>query len=304
MSKFHFLKKSSFIIVVMIVCLLAATCVVIAGTSNSGVAYADNNYDLWIADVQVTSTNLSGTGWSYEPSTNTLSLNNYVFYNTSVGEVHYAPIYYAGSADFTIDYTGTNNYIQPYKNSSGNIAVGIFSAANLTIKSSDLGYLQIRVLDSNAAYLYGIQCQGKLTIESGQLNIYTGYSTSQTIGIYCQNSGGFEFNSNYLRVEPISSFEINEYAIYNEGSAVIQSGTVILTSQSTSANAYAYYGPTSDTFLNVKSEVESFEAKSNGGVTGGNGGGRDDFAQAGGKDASKIEEAFDTVRKMIKEECK
>ena len=39
-------------------------------------------------------------------------------------------------------------------------------------------------------------------------------------------------------------------------------------------------------------------------ITGGNGGGRDDFAQAGGKDASKIEEAFDTVRKMIKEECK
>ena len=35
-------------------------------------------------------------------------------------------------------------------------------------------------------------------------------------------------------------------------------------------------------------------------ITGGNGGGRPDMAQAGGKDTSKIEEALDKVRELIK----
>ncbi len=35
-------------------------------------------------------------------------------------------------------------------------------------------------------------------------------------------------------------------------------------------------------------------------ITGGNGGGRPDFAQAGGKDATKIQEAMNTVREILK----
>ena len=273
MSKFHFLKKSSFIIVVMIVCLLAATCVVIASTSNSGVAYADNNYDLWIADVRVTSTNLSGDGWSYEPSTNTLSLNNYLFYNQTAGIVHYAPIYYGGNEDFFIEYTGTNNIIRPYMNGSTNIVAGIFSAANLTINGTGSNNMEITVNNYTSAYSYGIQVQGKLTINSGSMSITTGDASSQSIGIYCQTNGGFEFNANYLRIEPGVSSTTNAYAIYNEGSAVIQAGTVYLKAKSTSADSYAYYGSSSNTSLTVKSVVEYFEAAGVGGVTAGAGGG-------------------------------
>ena len=36
-------------------------------------------------------------------------------------------------------------------------------------------------------------------------------------------------------------------------------------------------------------------------VTGGGGGGRPDMAQAGGKDASKIQDAFAQVRKLLEE---
>ena len=35
-------------------------------------------------------------------------------------------------------------------------------------------------------------------------------------------------------------------------------------------------------------------------ITGGNGGGRPDFAQAGGKDVSKLDEALQTIKGMIK----
>ena len=36
-------------------------------------------------------------------------------------------------------------------------------------------------------------------------------------------------------------------------------------------------------------------------IAGGNGGGRPDFAQAGGKDGSKVMEALETVKKSIKD---
>ena len=36
-------------------------------------------------------------------------------------------------------------------------------------------------------------------------------------------------------------------------------------------------------------------------ITGGKGGGKPDFAQAGGKDKSKIEEAMEAIKKAIKE---
>ena len=39
-------------------------------------------------------------------------------------------------------------------------------------------------------------------------------------------------------------------------------------------------------------------------ITGGNGGGRDDFAQAGGKDVSKLDAAFEEIKETIKDACK
>nr|MCR5422463.1 alanine--tRNA ligase [Bacilli bacterium] len=39
-------------------------------------------------------------------------------------------------------------------------------------------------------------------------------------------------------------------------------------------------------------------------ATGGNGGGRDDFAQAGGKDVSKLDAAFEEIKETIKDACK
>ena len=267
-----FIRKTSLVLVIMLACLLALTCLMIFSTSNSDIANADDTYDLWIADVQVTSSNLSGDKWSYNPSTNTLTLaNGYSFFNQTAGEVHYAPIYYGGSDDFIIVFEG-NAYFQPYMNGSTNIVAGIFSASNLTINGIG-SVVTINVNNYSSTYSYGIQCQGKLTINGGSITITTGYASSQSIGIYCQNSGGYEQNAGSVTINPGDSTTPNAYGIYNDGSAVVQGGYLTINAKSDESTSYAYYGSNSNSSLTVKENVDKFEAKSNGAVTGGLGGG-------------------------------
>ena len=273
MHKFKLAGKPSLTFFLMLIVLFASTCLLITVTSNANVAYAVDNYDLYIADVQVTSENLTDTNWSYDPDTNTLTLNNYLFYNQTVGAEHYAPIYYTGSADFNIVYTGSNNYIRA-TGSAGNIVAGIYSAANLTI-SGGYGNLAIEVNKYDSVYSYGIQVLGKLTINSGSMSIITGDASNQSIGIYCQNGtsdAGLEFNANYLRIEPGVNGTEHAYGVYNEGSAVIQAGTFIIKAKSSGSDAYAYYGSNENSSLNVKSVVESFEIASYTSAIGGDGG--------------------------------
>lgn len=272
MYKFKLAKKPSLTFFLMLIVLFASTCLLITVTSNANVAYAVDNYDLYIADVQVTSEKLTDTNWSYDPDTNTLTLNDYQFYNKTVGAEHYAPIYYTGSADFNIVYTGSYNIIRP-TGSASNIVAGIYSAANLTISGAG-GNLAIDV-KYDTVYSYGIQVLGKLTINSGSMSIITNDASNQSIGIYCQNGtsdAGLEFNANYLRIEPGANGTEHAYGVYNEGSAVIQAGTFIIQAKSSGSDAYAYYGSNENSSLNVKSVVESFEIASYTSAIGGDGG--------------------------------
>ena len=273
MHKLKLAGKPSLTFFLMLIVLFVSTCLLITVTSNADVAYAVDSYGLYMAGVQVTSENLTGTNWSYDPDTNTLTLNDYVFYNQAVGAEHYAPIYYTGSADFNIVYTGSNNYIRA-TSSAGNIVAGIYSAANLTI-SGGYGNLAIEVNKYDSVCSYGIQVLGKLTINSGSMSIITGDASNRSIGIYCQNGtsdAGLEFNANYLRIEPGINGTEHAYGVYNEGSAVIQAGTFIIKAKSSGSDAYAYYGSNEDSSLNVKSVVESFEIASYTSAIGGDGG--------------------------------
>lgn len=270
MKSYHLFIKTSIAFLLMLACLLALTFIMVFATSSADIAKADDTYDLWIEDVQVTSSNLSGEKWSYNPSTNTLTLaNGYSFFNKTAGEEHYAPIYYAGTADFTIVFE-ENAYIAPYINSSTNIVAGIYSAANLTINGR-YSVVTINVNNYTSAYSYGIQCQGKLTINGGSITITTGDASTQSAGIYCQNSGGYEQNAGSVTINQNAS-TTNAYGIYNEGSAVVQGGylTINATNSSTS---YAYYGANANTSLTVKENLDTFTAVSAGTVNGGAGGG-------------------------------
>jgi hypothetical protein len=46
---------------------------------------SDLGYDLYVGNEIVSSTNCSGLGWSYDQSTRTLTLNNYVFEGAGEG---------------------------------------------------------------------------------------------------------------------------------------------------------------------------------------------------------------------------
>ncbi len=72
----------------------------------------NKKYDLWIGGVQVTGKNLSGEGWRYDPSSNTLYLTGYTYegpgrkqkYNNGVTD--YSGICYDGSGTLKIVLSG------------------------------------------------------------------------------------------------------------------------------------------------------------------------------------------------------
>ena len=102
-----------------------------------GTVHAEN-YSLWVGETQVTSENLSGSGWSYDPDTCTLTLENARIenahsYNTG------ASIYSTG-IDLTIEINGTNNSV-----GTDEIFCGIYAEnGSLTIKGS--GTLNVKGL--------------------------------------------------------------------------------------------------------------------------------------------------------------
>ncbi len=100
------------------------------------------SYKLYVGDEEVTSDHTSGDGWSYDPSTTTLTLDNYTFdsatapkhsftYNgESFDNVEHVILYYGDSDMFTINAKGVNNINLPEAWAIYGIAV----CSNLTIK--------------------------------------------------------------------------------------------------------------------------------------------------------------------------
>ena len=84
---------------------------------------ATQNYNLWIGGERVTSDNLSGDGWKFEPETNTLVLNGFGLatwgYNMGKDFLGHYPqnvnmfaiIYAEGKMDLTIRTEGKPSYI-------------------------------------------------------------------------------------------------------------------------------------------------------------------------------------------------
>ncbi len=77
------------------------------------------SYQLYIGGVEVTPENLSGTGWSYNPDTSTLTLNGYsnvagdsygyyILQEENNEENTHAALYYAGDKDLTLVLEGDN----------------------------------------------------------------------------------------------------------------------------------------------------------------------------------------------------
>ena len=137
-------------------------------------AYAATNYDLWIGGTQVTSDNLSGTGWSYDAGTNTLTLNGYSYSGTGHSWTNeYETICYAiiyTTQGLKIDLNGTN--ILSHETNSDVLLFGIYAGGDLTITGS--GKLTVAGSDGGV----GIECNN-LTVKSGTISAsgFTGIHT-------------------------------------------------------------------------------------------------------------------------------
>ncbi len=105
----------------------------------------ESPYGLYVGNVTVTKETLSGSGWNYDPESNTLTLNGY-----SSGDTTEDGIYYEGDIVLTIELKGTN-----------------------TVKGADAG------IESHHAGI-GIGGNGTLTAEGGECGIDSGGSLTIT----------------------------------------------------------------------------------------------------------------------------
>lgn len=104
-------------------------------------ASAATSYNVWIGGVEVTSDNSSGTGWSYDSGSKTLTLNGYQYsgngykYESTYGGYggNYAAIY--AKQDLTISLTGESTVTNTVGEQSGyNKNHGVFVDGKLTIQ--------------------------------------------------------------------------------------------------------------------------------------------------------------------------
>ena len=139
---------------------------------------ADDEYQLWIGGVQVNEYNRKmqeSTHWSYDPDTNTLTLDNFEYsgvgYNFS-GDYH-SCIYYNGRDDLTISLKGKNVITQTKKIAYNNDNVLMSARNDVSITITGTGSLNATIPDSWGGA--AIRCNGKLIVSSGSLKATGGY---------------------------------------------------------------------------------------------------------------------------------
>lgn len=131
--------------------------------AGSGVALADGvTYPLWVGGTQVTSENLEGQGWSFDPAARNLTLNGYRYEGTGHGELwegndrddfHHAPIFWGDEkGGLTITLEGDNsvtvtNGTENAQEDEVHRYYDVFSEGSLTFTGT--GELQAKVKATN-----------------------------------------------------------------------------------------------------------------------------------------------------------
>lgn len=141
------------------------------GMSLTAYAREVTSYKLWVGGTQVTSDNLSGTGWSYNASNSTLTLDNYSY----TGSGYKKAAIYCESA-LNIELINSNEVTSANNNSSRGIYV---YGANLIIKGTGTLTANAGSSTGNDGRSAGIHTTRKLTIEGGAtVNANGGTATS------------------------------------------------------------------------------------------------------------------------------
>lgn len=152
------------------VCFMALAMIVAMIPSWSVTANAATDYGLKVGGAEVTSDQTSGDKWSYDPNTNTLTLNGYSYSKEGKGDGTFSGGIYSTS-DLTIELIGNNSVNNTYSHQF-NDSCGIYVSGRLTITGD--GSLTTSggsgVFDNNiyGRGSYGIMAGG-LTVNSGTI---------------------------------------------------------------------------------------------------------------------------------------
>lgn len=135
------------------------------------------SYNLRVGGVEVTSVNTSGTGWSYDNQTNTLTLDGFNYEGDGSG------IEIETLQDLNIIIKNENrikNISSSYSSSTNGWSCGIYVHGNLTI----IGDGTLEVTGGTANTSHGISVLGKLEIDSQGTIIAKAQATAGTSGIF------------------------------------------------------------------------------------------------------------------------
>lgn len=160
-------------------------------------ANAATDYGLKVGGAEVTSGRTSGDGWSYNPTANTLTLNDYSYSGKGGGD--------------------------------GTFSGGIYSTSNLTIKLIGNNFVD-DALSDQYAYSCGIFVNGKLTITGDGSLTTSGGSGVDGKGSYGIMAGGLTVNSGTITATGKTAKE--SYGIGTIGQSkniIVNGGTITAT---------------------------------------------------------------------------
>lgn len=180
------------------------------------------SYNLRVGGVEVTSANTSGTGWSYDNQTRTLTLDGFIYEGNGVGiQSEYG--------DLTINIKGNNKIKNTSKSDWWDLAINIMNG-KLTIEGDG-------TLEATGGTGYtscGISSGSKLTINSGTV-IAAAQSAENAMAIYTY---GIVMNGGKLIAQSADATNGSSYGIGSHGDIIINGGTVTATAGTASQESY------------------------------------------------------------------
>ena len=184
------------------------------------------SYKLRVGGVEVTSANTSGTGWSYDNQTNTLTLAGFNYEGNGSG--------IETSKDLNIIIKNENrikNISSSYSDSTNGWSCGIYAFGNLTITGDGT----LDVTGGTADTSHGISVLGKLEIDSQGTIIAKAQATAGTSGIYAYD-GIVIKNGNITAYAAEAAY--SSRGIECDGDITISGGTVVAKAEKGEISSY------------------------------------------------------------------
>ena len=186
------------------------------------------SYNLRVGGVEVTSANTSGTGWSYDNQTNTLTLDGFNYEGNGSG------IEIETLQDLNIIIKNENrikNISSSYSSSTNGWSCGIYAFGNLTITGDGT----LDVTGGTADTSHGISVLGKLEIDSQGTIIANAQATAGTSGIYAYD-GIVIKNGNITAYAAEAAY--SSRGIECDGDITISGGTVVAKAEKGEISSY------------------------------------------------------------------